>query len=397
MNKEKMVETILHVSAEFPVFSETFVTNEVRALRALGHSVVPLALGRHAGPCQPGDETLRDEAVHLASVPAPIALALAAARPDRLARAATFALAQRGIRPRSLLLAGARAAVVARRTGATHVHAHFALAAAATAIVTARLAGISCSFISHGYDIYGSPTDLLPKLIAADFALATCEDMRRDLLAIAPGARVRVVPCGIDPTKFLPAAPGAHRNGRILFVGRLKPQKGLSTLVEALATLPAAVRPGIDVVGDGELRASLEARAAALGLGDSIRFLGPRPSGWIRDEGPLYVGFVAPFVVAPGGERDTGPLVVKEALAMGLPVVASALMGLKETVTDECGRLVPPGDPTRLAEALVWLGGLDPKDRASMGDAGRRRVASMFTLEAQARGVVDAISELPGR
>lgn len=383
---------ILHVMAAFPVLSETFVSNEIRALRALGHRVVPLALSAAHHACQPEDEAFRDETLHPRETGRIAALAPLLAQPARLARALDFARTQRGIRPRSLLLAGARVARAAQRHGCTHLHAHFAHSPAAIAIVAARLAGLTVSFTGHGFDVYGAAAaDLPAKLAAADLAVAVCEDMADDFRSLAPRARIAMVPCGVDPERFRPA-PQGRRNGRLLAVGRLAPQKGYEVLLAALARLPAESRPVVDIVGAGELLAPLTARAGQLGLGESVRFLGARPAGWIAAEGPRYLGFVAPYVVTPDGDRDTGPLVVKEALAMGLPVVASALMGLKETVARECGRLVTPGDAAALAEALAWLAELPEAERRALGVAGRWRVQRRFSLAAQASGLASAIA-----
>lgn len=386
--------SILHVMSAFPVLSETFVSNEIRALRALGHEVVPFALTAEPRPCQPEDEAFRKETLHLADTPRAVALCRAAFRPAGVARALCFAAAQRGIRPRSLLLAGARVAFAAQARGCTHIHAHFAHAPAATAIVAARLAGASVSFTGHGFDIYGAAAaDLRAKLVAADLAVAVCEDMAADFRALAPQARIAVVPCGVDPARFRPA-PEEPDNGRLLAVGRLAPQKGYEVLIAALALLPAADRPVIDVVGAGDLLLPLTTMARNAGVMDSIRFLGARNSGWIAAEGPRYRGFVAPYVVCSDGDRDTGPIVVKEAMAMGLPVLASALMGLREYVVPQTGRQVRPGDAAALAEGLAWLAALAPGQRAMLGTAGRGRVLALYTLEGQAAGLATAIAGL---
>ncbi len=385
---------ILHVMSSFPVLSETFVSNEIRALRAAGHRVVPMALGATPRPCQPEDEAFRDETIHPGAIHRAAALAASLRSPLGLARAVGFATAQTGIRPRSLLLAGARVARAAGAAGCTHIHAHFAHAPAATAIVAARLAGATVSFTGHGFDVYGAAASDLPaKLAATDLAVAVCEDMAADFRTAVPSARVAVVHCGVDPCRFRPA-PDARHNGRVLAVGRLAPQKGYEVLVAALARLPTESRPVVDVVGTGELLHELTQMARNLGVTDSIRFLGARPSGWIAAQGPRYRGFAAPYVVCADGDRDTGPLVVKEAMAMGLPVLASRLMGLKEIVGPGTGRLVPPGDAAALAEGFAWLSGLAEGERAAIGAAGRRHVEARFTLEAQARGLAAAIAAL---
>ena len=381
-----MTQTICYVLAEFPVLSETFVTNEIRAMRALGHRVVPVTLTQYDGACQPQDEPMRDEAVKLSSISK---LALFGIRPDRLAAAWRFIRAQKGLSAHSLLLAGAKVARVIRRIGASHVHAHFAHSTAATAIVAARLAGVTVSFIGHGCDIYGGHVDLPAKLAEADLVFATCNDMAMDFKAFCPSVNVVITSCGIDPDRFTPS--DAPRNGRLLAIGRLAEQKGYPVLLEALARLPKARRPVIDVIGTGPLEATLKAETLRLGLEENVIFCGARTSAWIAAEGPAYQGLVAPFVICQNGDRDTGPVVVKEAFAMGLPVVASALMGMKEMVTPDCGRQVPIGDAAALADALQWLNELSDAERGQLGTNARARVRELYTLEGQARDMTTAI------
>ncbi len=385
--------SVLYVLSAFPVLSETFISNEIRAMRALGNDCVPLALQNFHGACQPQDEGFRDETVQLGDIPvASAALACAKFSPAGWARALQFSRRQTGIPTRSLMWAALKTALVARAHGCTHIHAHFALPAAATAITAAKLAGLTSSFTGHGYDIYASPADLAMKLQNASFAVAVCEDMRRDFANLAPSARIAMVPCGIDPTLFRPrAAAAAPRNGRLLAIGRLCEQKGYDVLFAALAALPADRRPVIDIVGGGDLQACLRNQVAQLGIDTAVNFLGPQTSTWIAANGPQYGGFVAPYRICANGDRDTGPIVVKEALSMGLPVVASALMGLKESVNDRCGRLVAPGDVAALASALVWLTGLPESQICALGEAGRTHIAAHFSLAGQAQGLTAAI------
>ncbi|MGZ4202499.1 MAG: glycosyltransferase, partial [Thermoleophilaceae bacterium] len=91
----------------------------------------------------------------------------------------------------------------------------------------------------------------------------------------------------------------------------------------------------------------------------------------------------APSVVAPDGDRDTMPVVVKEALAMELPVVASEEFGLPEVVRPAWGRLVPPGAPAALADAIRELLELPPERRAAMGRAGRAFVLEHCSLRGE--------------
>jgi colanic acid/amylovoran biosynthesis glycosyltransferase len=101
----------------------------------------------------------------------------------------------------------------------------------------------------------------------------------------------------------------------------------------------------------------------------------------------------APCVVAANGDRDTMPVVVKEALAMEVPVVASDEVGLPEVVRPEWGRLVPPGDPEALARALDELLALPHDERVAMGRAGRAFVASHCNVFGESAKLAGWIAE----
>jgi glycosyltransferase involved in cell wall biosynthesis len=169
-------------------------------------------------------------------------------------------------------------------------------------------------------------------------------------------ARVRVVPNGAEPPDEVGERPVVRRLReelgagvlRPLWVcaGRLEEQKGQDVLLDALAEVR---RHGLEFVavlaGDGRLRAALEERARSLGLEANVRF-----AGQVEDLGPLLAA--ADAVTLPS-RWEGMPLVLLEALARGRPVVASAVGGVCEVVSDgEHARLVPPGDVTALATAL---------------------------------------------
>jgi glycogen synthase len=182
-----------------------------------------------------------------------------------------------------------------------------------------------------------------------------------------------------------PAFGGVGRRpARLLAVGRLTAQKGVDVLLDALA------RPGLegavlDVVGDGDWRGRLEAQAGRLGLTGRVNF-----PGW-RDRDALAAVYRAADVfVLPS--RDEGmPNVLLEAMASGLPAVASRVAGAEDLVADgETGFLVPPDDPEALATALRRLIG-DPALRAAMGARARMRAEREFSWRAAAAAYLDLL------
>jgi glycosyltransferase involved in cell wall biosynthesis len=188
----------------------------------------------------------------------------------------------------------------------------------------------------------------------------------------------------------LPAErPAAAQSGpvRIGIVGRLAAQKQHLVLLEAGARLKAEVGDAfrLDIVGvrEGPFADALEARVAALGLGDRVRW-----TGFIADRDRLYGGL--DIVAAPAIDEPFG-LTVPEAGAYGLPVVAARSGAFPELVDDgRTGLLFAPGDARELAAALARLVG-DPGLRQRLGRAAREHVAARFTIEAMTDSFLDAL------
>lgn len=374
------MQPVGYLVATFPVLSETFVGEEIRAVskrRPLRLAIMNLS----SAAAQPGDLALADDATLLRSLGRRRAIAGALRPGARCLSALWFAARQRRLPRLSLIWNGWKLAALWREQKCAHIHAHFAGGAAAHAIFAARWGGMRVSFVCHGHDFYVEPQDIRIKLRSADEVVAVCEDLAHDLRAVEPRANVSCVPCGVDPDRF---TPGDRRetNGKLLFIGRLVPEKGVAELLDALSISQTPAR--VDIVGDGVLRRRLEERAAALGLQDRVTFLGVRDRTWISANATAYEALVAPFRRGPDGSQDTGPLVVKEAMAMALPVITSRFMGMKQTVTEDTGFLAEPGDPQSLAEQIDALFALEPIARRAMGARGRARLMERFTTDTQA-------------
>src|SRR5690606_8713291 len=153
-------------------------------------------------------------------------------------------------------------------------------------------------------------------------------------------------------------------------------------LVEAAALAGDAI-DHVVIAGDGPLRERLRARADELELDGKVVLPGAVDSAGVRALLEEAAVFAVPCGIASAGDRDAMPVVAKEALAMGVPVVASDEVGLPEVVREEWGRLVPPGEPEALANALVELLALPAQRRAAMGLAGREFVLTRFDTQRQ--------------
>jgi glycosyltransferase involved in cell wall biosynthesis len=206
----------------------------------------------------------------------------------------------------------------------------------------------------------------------ADLVCPVSEDLRRQLEAVEPRGRYRVVPNVVDTTLFHrgPRPPGGPL--RLLNVASLAEKKRHGDLLEALARLRARGTDAVlDVVGEGELRPQLEAQA-----GPGVRFLGSRSPGEIAERMRAADIFVLP------SRFENLPVVLLEAMASGLPVVATAVGGVPEIVDERAGLLVPPEDPERLAAGIESVAGrLAGFDRAALA----RRAAERYGMDAVGR------------
>lgn len=242
----------------------------------------------------------------------------------------------------------------------------------------------------HGHDVHGylrgRPADYYAPLFARAAALVVCSEfMRARLLALgAPAAKLRLIPNGIAPERYpwRPRTAPRERPVELLSVGRLVEFKGLKYLLSALVEPALAQRPlRLQVVGEGPLRAALEAQAQELGLGERVRFLGAQPREAVQalmDAADLYV---APVVIDAEGNTETQGVALLEALACGLPVIASAVGGIPETLGEAAAGLVPHGDPAALAAAIANL--LDAGERwPVLSQAGRARVDAHYRNQA---------------
>jgi glycosyltransferase involved in cell wall biosynthesis len=216
--------------------------------------------------------------------------------------------------------------------------------------------------------------------------VAISEEVRRRLLAAGVRAeRVRVIHSGVEPPAALPGSAGraAARQrfgiGDALAIGvvaALERRKGHDVLFRALARLAegGGLRFRCLVCGDGSERASLERLARELGIARSVGFLGEQ-----RQVADVLAAL--DVFVLPSRHEGLG-VAILEAMAMGLPVVASAVGGIPEAVASgRTGILVPAEDPDALAAAIFALG-RDPEHARRMGSAGRERVIAEFSIEA---------------
>ncbi|WP_433560125.1 glycosyltransferase [Pseudonocardia xinjiangensis] len=231
-----------------------------------------------------------------------------------------------------------------------------------------------------------------------DRVLATCTDEVFELARLGtPRRRTTVVPCGVDTRLFTPDGPVAERfeRPRLVSLGRLVRRKGVDEVIEAMRRLPHAelIIAGGAAATNGAPPADpdadrLRARAAAAGVADRVRLIGPVA----RKDVPALLRSADAVVCVPWYEPFG--MVALEAMACGRPVVASAVGGIQDTVVDQVtGLLVPPRKPDVLAAALRDLLG-SPTRAAAFGIAGRDRVLARYDWERVAASTAAVYDEV---
>jgi colanic acid/amylovoran biosynthesis glycosyltransferase len=406
------VGRVAYLVSEYPAVSHTFIEREVLALRRLGvevdtYSVRPASPGSLLSAVSVAEaastRTLRGHGpAHEAVTVARFALT----RPLTFATGLWHALraGRLALRPKLWQLFYLAEAVILltmlRPTGVRHVHTHFANNAADVArlVVAMGLAldgersGWRWTLSMHGPTEFGDPVgfDLAAKAGSAS-AVACISEYCRDALAALVPARYRgrfdIVRMSVDTEQYRGAAALREERElgplRVLFVGRLVPEKDPLAVVDAIRRLRAA---GTDVecavAGDGPLAPQLRAAVAAGGLGAHVRLLGSVG----QDELPGWYEWADVFCLPSFAEGL--PVVLMEAMASELPVVTTPIAAIPELVVDgENGLLVRPGAAEELQSALERLAAA-PAVRARIGRDARLAVLGEHDPDENAKRLV---------
>ncbi|MGD8199067.1 glycosyltransferase [Ornithinimicrobium sp. W1679] len=432
-----------YVLKVYPRFSETFVVTEILAREAAGEELAIYALRPTSDArFHPQLAQVRAAVTHL---PRPHKLAtewevLARAQAELPGFGERFgALMPLLVRlDPSVVTQGVDLALRLRADGITHVHVHFASMASWATAIAAALTGVPYTVTTHAKDLFHDSVDrvvLREVLRRASRVVAISDYNRRFLLALDPtlAESVVLVRNGLELSRFAYRDPQVPRDRlRVLAVGRLVEKKGFTHLVEAARLLAggghagdgpagdrpagdgpagdgsAAATPGSDrtpdrtpgrlplevrVVGDGELGPDLAAQVEAAGLGGTVTLLGPRSQAELVEELAAADVLVAPCIVGADGNADGLPTVLLEAMASGVPCIATDVTGISEAVHPggEHGPatgILLGADPSDLAERLA--GGLaevaDPTwPRVEVARAARALVEAEFDTARQSR------------
>jgi len=384
-----------YVVSAWPRLSETFILNEVIGIERLGACLQIFTT-----------KDLEDKAAHakVTKVHAPVtclsiqrnwkAIGLASIhlfleRPVRFWQAILRALRYRRLGVLRCFFQATYLAEMLFREPVTHLHAHFAHDPTFVTMFTHYLTGIPYSFTAHAKDIYvKTPPELLRAEVQTAQAVVTCTEYNRRYLLTqigpASNGKLHCIYHGLDLSQFNFCSPRALSSEPpvILSVARLVEKKGLGDLILAADVLRQRGRRfQVEIVGDGPLRQSLQVQVKRLGLNDRVKLLGPMPHDKLGRVYQRACLFALPCVVSADGDRDGIPNVLLEAMASGVPVVATPISGIPEVIHSEVeGLLVPANNPASLADALDRLL-TSPELRERLALAARVKIETCFSIE----------------
>jgi colanic acid/amylovoran biosynthesis glycosyltransferase len=387
-----------YLTNQYASASDTFIRQEVRHLRALGHTVHTFST-RRPPPDHNVSEEVRSEQASTTYILDAGAMSLlwacvvcAAASPVRTLRAAALAWGTRSPGVKALLwqliylVEAAYLARRLRRQRVEHLHNHIAMNSANVAMLAAVIADVTWSMTVHGPHDFVEPLRwALPRKLAhAAFSVFIADyGKSQGMLHSDPAVwpRLHVVRCGLDGA-FLGRAPTPPPSEpRLVFVGRLAPEKGVLVLLDALVRLrERGVRCELTVIGDGPSRGDIDAAVARHGLGDAVTMLGWQGSDRVRDEILRSRALVLPSFA------EGLPIVIMESLALHRPVISTYVAGIPELVEPGvCGLLTPPGSVDELTDAIAAIVSASPDKLRQWGEAGAQRVQQRHDAAVNAR------------
>ncbi len=241
----------------------------------------------------------------------------------------------------------------------THIHVHFLNVSATVGMFCSRLTGIPYSITIHsaGEKNLGHVIGIKLKLRYAQSLLMISNYNIDYYNAIEPcRERSHVVRCGMDMSNFhfKPQAPNSTEDLKILAVGRFVEKKGFEYLIDAAAILNSqGMRFVIEILGSGPLEASLQSKVNELHLQEKVLLPGRVSTEEVKAKMLASNLVVVPSVTSKTGEMEGLPVVVMEAMALGIPVLATAHSGIPELVMNSTGDLVPERDADALARAIT--------------------------------------------
>lgn len=386
------MKSIAYIAGQFPLRSETFVYREVRELRKKGWNVVCVSLHPSTDPPEQSDDLIDD----LITVYSPTCRAKGLASSAWID--ALFPGEPIASTDRLKLLYQARAAAgladaLARRN-VQHVHCHFAHAPTTIGMYAAQHLNIPFSFTGHANDLFQRRILLKRKLQRAKFVSCISYEHQKLYQQTVPRdpQAYPIIRCGVDVRSFTTSSElGSPPPIRILTVCRLVEKKGVDTLIRAFDQL-SDLDAQLLIAGEGPQRNELKQLADQCAKKQNIQFLGAVSNDQVRQLLQSATIFALLCRVDRHGDKDGIPVVLMEAMACGLPVIAGDLPAVRELVIDQqTGLVVDATSPLPAVNALRYLI-THPDSARSLGRSARDHVIREFSLETNIQRLEDALN-----
>ena len=397
---------LAYLTSLYPATSHTFIRREVAALRRLGREIATFSVRSPAINELSGTEERVEAASTFILLAQPAAafvrahLTLLARSPLGYARTVWRALRHRPPGLRGLLLACAHFAEAMllayelRRRGIRHLHNHFANSAATVGFLASRYLGIGWSFTMHGISETDYPAGLLlpDKISAANMVVCVSWFGRAQAMRLVPPSqwsKFRVIRCGLSISELPRRTEHKQNPELIICVGRLSPEKGQAGLLDAFLRIRRQFpNAKLRLIGDGPERVRLERIADRLGLQQSVTFVGR-----LGEQKTLEEIARAGMLVLPSFMEGL-PIVLMEAMALGVPVVSSRVAGVPELVRDGVnGLLFTPAQWDELGQCMTRLFE-DPALGRRLAEEARATVEAEFDSDASARQLEEEFTRL---
>ena len=383
---------LAYLFSRYPVVSQTFCDSEMLALEGMGFQIEVASLNRPPNSFR--HERLDRLKAEIHYPPPPDLLDAMSKAPEFKAKLGAT-IERHGevygtsYKPVTRARNAWHFAELFRRLGVQHVHVHFANRATHTALFLKKL-GFPFSFTAHAQDFMfdlGSNALLSEMAREAEFVVAVSEYSRELLCEMCPDSAAKIVRIynGIELDDFAPTLARQQTPLRLVSVGRLIEFKGFRHLIGACGLLKKrGIAAELHIIGEGPRRQELEECIITHDVADTVKLLGVRSQEEIKRELSEADIFVLASIFDSVGASDILPTVITEAMACRLPVVSTTVTGIPEMVVHGItGLLVEPGDEKGMADAIAELS-TDSDRRKQLGEAGRRRADSLFTLQATA-------------
>lgn len=396
--KIKMLKTVAYLAPEIPSVSGTFVYQEIIALQQTGLRIIPISVHNPSVVIQDSQVKqlaknttyLYQRSVFLALL---TSIKLLLQNPGKYFPALLTVLsdiADIGIhQPKSWkllyqFLYASQVAKTIKTNNCQYLHIHFANVPTQIGMYASLLTGIPFSFTAHANDLFANRLLLAKKAARAEKAI-TISAYNRDFL-IKQGidsSKIEIIRCGIDTSKhhYLPKDKIAPVP-KIGSLGRLIAKKGMEDLILAVSKLnEQGIDFQLEIAGSGDLQDSLREIATIQGIQDKIEFKGAIPHEQVYDWMKDLDIFVLACKQDADGDQDGIPVVLMEAMTIGIPVVSTQISGIGELIShQESGFLAQPNDPKSLAQSIEQL--LAQSDSLTqITQAARNRIEAEFELD----------------